>query len=69
MTLSENVIGVRGGTAALTERVRFDDYTVVSLHCLQGYLSQSYCEALDWLSEVPHLLVEIGLETDGLPHH
>jgi hypothetical protein len=47
----------------------FADYAVVSLHCLRVYLKKSYREALDLLSEMPHILGEIGLEPADLPHH
>ncbi len=40
-----------------------------SLHCLRVYLEQSYREALDWLSEMSHILDEIGIEPDELPDH
>jgi len=42
---------------------------VVSLHCLRVYLEQSYREALDLLSEMPHILGEIGLNAADLPDH
>ena len=58
MTLAKNAVGGRGEVAA---------YAVVSLHCLRVYLGKSYRVALDWLSEMPHILAEIGLETDELP--
>ena len=45
------------------------DYAVVSLHCLRVYLEKSYREALDLLSEMPHILGEIGFEPVDLPHH
>jgi len=44
----------------------FADYAVVSLHCLRIYLEKSYREALDLLSEMPHILAEIGLEEGDL---
>jgi IS5 family transposase len=44
-------------------------YAVVSLHCLRVYLEKSYRETLDFLSEIPHILGEIGLEPADLPHH
>jgi IS5 family transposase len=45
------------------------DYAVVSLHCLRIYLAKSYRDALDLLSEMPHILAEIGLEPADLPDH
>ncbi len=42
---------------------------VVSLHCLQVYLEKSYREALGLLSEMPHVLGDIGLEPADLPDH
>jgi len=47
----------------------FAEYAVVSLHCLRVYLEQSYREALDLLSEMPHILGEIGLNAADLPDH
>ena len=58
VTLAKNAVG--GG---------FADYAIVSLHCLRFYLGESYRTALDWLSEMPQILAEIGLETDELPDH
>ncbi len=40
----------------------FTDYTLVSLHCLRIYLDKSYRNALNLLSEMPHILPEIGLK-------
>ena len=47
----------------------FADYAVVLLHCLRIYLAKSYREALDLLSEMPHILGEIGLNAADLPNH
>jgi len=47
----------------------FDDYAVVSLHCLRLYLVKPYRDALDLLSEMPQILAEICLETADLPDH
>jgi len=69
VTLAKNAVGGRGETAAPTAGGSFADYAVVSLHCLRIYLGQSYRTALDWLSEMPQILAEIGLEPDELPHH
>jgi len=69
VTLAKNAVGGRGETAAPTGGGSFADYAVVSLHCLRIYLEKSYREALDLLSEMPHILAEIGLEPDELPHH
>jgi len=69
VTLAKNAVGGRGETAAPTGGGSFADYAVVSQHCLRVYLGESYRAALDWLSEMPHILAEIGLETDELPDH
>jgi len=58
--LAKNTVGSRGEVA---------DYAVVSLHYLRVYLEKSYQEALDLLSEMPHILGDIGLEPADLPHH
>jgi len=58
VTLAKNVVG--GG---------FADYALVSLHCLRIYLNKSYRNALDLLSEMPHILAEISLEEGDLPDH
>jgi hypothetical protein len=50
-------------------KMLFADYAVVSLHCLRVYLEKSHREALDLLSEMPHILGEIGLEPANLPDH
>ena len=42
---------------------------MVSLHCLRVYLEKSYREALDLLSEMPHILGEIGHDAADLPNH
>ena len=36
------------------------EYAVLSLHCLRVYLEKSYREALDLLSEMPHILGEMA---------
>jgi IS5 family transposase len=69
VTLAKNAVGGRGEAAAPEGGGGFADYAVVSLHCLRVYLEQSYREALDWLSEMPHILAEIGLKPDELPDH
>jgi len=69
VTLAKNAVGGRGEAAAPEGGGGFADYAVVSLHCLRIYLEKSYREALDLLSEMPHILTEIGLEEDDLPHH
>ena len=58
--LAKNAVGERGEVA---------EYAVVSLHCLRVYLEKSYRVALDLLSEMPHILGEIGLEPADIPHH
>ena len=69
VTLAKNAVDDQGETAAPTAGGSFADYAVVSLHCLRIYLGQSYRTALDWLSEMPQILAEIGLKPDELPHH
>ncbi|MEA5409888.1 IS5 family transposase [Haloarculaceae archaeon H-GB2-1] len=67
--LAKNAVGGRGEVAAPEGGGGFADYAVVSLHCLRVYLEKSYREALDLLSEMPHILGEIGLEPADLPHY
>jgi len=67
--LAKNAVGGRGEVAAPEGGGGFADYAVVSLHCLRVYLEKSYREALDLLSEMPHILGEIGLEAADLPDH
>ena len=67
--LAKNVVGDRDEVAAPKEGGGFVDYAVVSLHCLRVYLEKSYRETLDLLSEMPHILEQIGLEPADLPHH
>jgi len=67
--LAKNAVGGRDEVAAPSRDGGFADYAVVSLHCLRVYLETSYRETLDLLSEVPHILGEIGLKTADLPHH
>ena len=67
--LAKNAVGGRGEVAAPEGGGGFADYAVVSLHCLRVYLEKSYREALDLLSEMPHILGEIGLEPADLPDH
>ncbi|WP_254809727.1 IS5 family transposase [Natronosalvus amylolyticus] len=69
VSLAKNAVGGRGEAAAPEGGGGFADYAVVSLHCLRIYLEKSYREALDLLSEMPHILAEIGLEAGDLPHH
>ena len=69
VTLAKNAVGGRGEAAAPDGGGGFADYAVVSLHCLRIYLERSYREALDWLSEMPNILAEIGLDPDELPNH
>ena len=69
VTLAKNAASGRGEAAAPEGGDGFADYAVVSLYCLRVYVEQSYREALDWLSEMPHILAEIGLEPDELPDH
>ena len=67
--LAKNAVGGRGEVAAPDGGGGFADYAVVSLHCLRVYLKKSSREALDLLSEMPHILGEIGLEPADLPDH
>lgn len=69
VTLGKNAVGGRGEAAAPKGGGGFADYAVVSLHCLRIYLEKPYRETLDLLSEMPHILAEIGLEADDLPDH
>jgi len=69
VTSAKNAVGGRGETAALCRSGSFADYTVISLHCLRVYLEKSYRDALDLLSEVPHILADTGLKPDGLHSH
>ncbi len=69
VTLAKNAVGGRGEVAAPEEGGSFVDYALVSLHCLWIYLDESYRNALDLLSEMPHILAEIGLEEGDLPDH
>ncbi len=45
------------------------DYTLMSLHCLQIYLEESYRNALNIPSEMTYIPTKIGLELSDLPHH
>jgi IS5 family transposase len=67
--LAKNAVGGRGEVAASEGRGGFTEYAVVSLHCLRVYLEKSYREALDLLSEMKHILGEIGREPADFPHH
>jgi IS5 family transposase len=67
--LAKNAVGGRGEVAAPEGGGGFADYAVVSLHCLRVYVEKSYREALDLLSEMPHIFAEIGLEPADPPHH
>ncbi len=67
VTLAKNAVGGRGEVAAPEGGGGFADYALVSLHCLRIYLDASYRNALDLLSEMPHILGEIGLEEGNLP--
>jgi IS5 family transposase len=69
VTLAKNAVGGRGEVAAPEGGGGFADYALVSLHCLRVYLDASYRDALDWLSEMPQILGEIGLEEGDLPDH
>src|SRR6056297_2932985 len=69
VTLAKNAVGGRGEVAAPVGGGGFADYALVSLHCLRIYLGESYRNALDLLSEMPHILAEIGLEEGDLPDH
>ena len=65
----KNVGGGRGEVTAPEGGGGFADFALVSLHCLRIYLDESYRNALDLLSEMPHILAEIGLEEVDLPDH
>ncbi|WP_267643966.1 IS5 family transposase [Haloarchaeobius amylolyticus] len=67
--LAKNAVGGRGEVAAPEGGGGFADYAVVSLHCLRVYLDKSYRDSLDLLSEMPHILGEIGLSEANLPDH
>jgi len=67
--LAKNAVDERGEVAAPEGGGGFAEYAVVSLHCLRVYLEKSYRVALDLLSEMPHILGEIGLEPADLPDH
>ena len=69
VTLAKNAVDGRGEVAAPEGGGGFADYALVSLHCLRVYLDESYCNALDLLSEMPHICGEIGLEEGDLPDH
>ncbi|MBC9987865.1 IS5 family transposase [Haloferax sp. AS1] len=69
VTLAKNAVGGRGEVAAPEGGGGFADYALVSLHCLRVYLDESYRNALDLLSEMPHICGEIGLEEGNLPDH
>jgi IS5 family transposase len=69
VTLAKNAVGGRGEVAAPEGGGGFADYALVSLHCLRVYLDASYRDTLDWLSEMPQILGEIGLEEGDLPDH
>ncbi len=69
VTLAKNAVGGRGEVAAPEGGGGFADYALVSLHCLRIYLDESYRNALDLLSEMPHILAEIGLEEGDLLDH
>jgi len=65
VTLVKNIVGGRGKVAALVGGSGFAGYTLVSLNCLQIYLDESYRNALDLLNEMPHVLAEIGLDSES----
>ena len=67
--LAKNAVGERGEVAAAEGGGGFAEYAVVALHCLRVYLEKSYREALDLLSEMPHILGEIGLNAADRPDH
>jgi len=69
VTLAKNTVDGRGEIAAPEGAGGFADYAFVTLHCLRIYLDESYRNALDLLSKMPHILAEIGLEEGGLPDH
>ena len=66
VTLAKNVVGGRGEVAAPEGGDGFAYYALVSLHCLRIYLDESYRDTLDLLSEMPHILAEIGLKEGDL---
>jgi IS5 family transposase len=68
-TLAKNAVGERGEVAAPEGGGGFADYALVSLYCLQIYPDASYRNALDLLSDMPHILTEIGLEEGDLTDH
>ena len=68
VTLNKNIAGGRGEVATPFGG-GFTDYALVSLHCLRIYLDESYRGTLDFLSEMPHILTEIGFEKDDLSDH
>jgi hypothetical protein len=47
----------------------FAHYAVVSLYGLGVYLEKSHRQALDLLSEMPHILGEIALESADFPEY
>ncbi|SEO20465.1 transposase, IS5 family [Halorientalis persicus] len=67
--LAKNAVGGQGEVAAPEGGGGFAESAVLSLHFLRVYLEKSYREALDLLSEMPHILGEIGLEAADLPHY
>jgi len=67
VTFAKDDVGCQVEVVAPQGGGGFADCAVVSLHCLQIYLDKSYCESLDLLSEMPQILVEIGLNVTGLP--
>ncbi len=69
VTLAKNVVGGRGEVAAPEGCDGFANHALVSHHCLRIYLDESYRNVLDLLSEMPHILAEIGLEDGDLTHH
>ncbi len=71
VSLSKNAVGGRGEapTAPRGSGGGFAYYAVVSLHYLRIYLANPYRGTLDLLSEIPHILADIGLEESDLPHH
>ncbi len=69
VSLAKNALGGRGEAAAPEGGRGFADYAVVSLHYLRIYLAKPYFETLDLLSEMPHILADIGLAEGNLSHH
>ncbi len=69
VTLAKNVVGGRGEVAAPEGgwRLRRLRPRIAALSAV--YLDKSYRNALDLLSEMPHILGEIGLEEGDLPDH